>query len=160
MNAIEVQNEGLLPCPADDALQQWAEAAIDAGGGVGNAELTLRIVAEDEMAALNNQYRGVARPTNVLAFPAALPEELKLPLLGDIVICTTVVEREASKQNKPCRAHWAHMVVHGTLHLLGYDHQCEKDAAIMERMETEILQKLLFAAPYEQPPAARENQQP
>jgi probable rRNA maturation factor len=100
------------------------------------------------MAQLNQHYRGKPGPTNVLSFPADLPESLQLPLLGDIVICAPVVAREAVEQGKPAAAHWAHMAVHGALHLLGYDHICETEATEMEDLETAILATLGFPCPY------------
>ncbi len=109
----------------------------------------MRIVDEDESQQLNGQYRQKDKPTNVLSFPADLPEELQLPLLGDLVICAPVVAREAEDQNKALDAHWAHMLVHGTLHLLGYDHIDETDATEMEALETQIITELGFAPPYE-----------
>ena len=106
------------------------------------------IVDELEGKTLNETYRGACGPTNVLSFPfdAEIPEPL--PLIGDIVICAPVVAREAKQQNKDLKAHWAHMIIHGVLHLLGHDHQNDSEAAIMEALETEIMQKLGFPPPY------------
>ena len=111
--------------------------------------LTLRMVDRDEARALNRAYRGRDYATNVLSFPAdeGIPEE---PQLGDIIICAPVVRDEAAAQNKPLRAHWAHMVVHGTLHLLGYDHEQDDEAERMEAREREILRRLGFADPYQE----------
>src|SRR5690606_24067449 len=94
-------------------------------------------------------YRHQDKPTNVLSFPADIPAELNLPLLGDLVICAPVVEREAMEQRKTLEAHWAHMVVHGTLHLVGYDHITEPEAEEMESLETKILTGMGFPPPYE-----------
>lgn len=136
--------------PSDDDLARWATAAV--GDHRPEAEISLRIVDEDESRALNSQYRGKDSSTNVLSFPADLPEEiaeeLDLPLLGDLVICAQVVALEAEQQHKALSAHWAHMVVHGTLHLLGYDHIEDDDAEIMENLETRILAQLGFNDPY------------
>ncbi|WP_323845165.1 rRNA maturation RNase YbeY [Microbulbifer magnicolonia] len=132
--------------PSDDSIRTWVAAAL--AGRQEEAELTVRIVDEDESRQLNCQYRGKDKPTNVLSFPAELPEDLDLPLLGDLVICAPVVAQEAEQQRKEPPAHWAHMVVHGTLHLLGYDHIEDADAEVMERLETGLLAGLGFADPY------------
>jgi probable rRNA maturation factor len=114
-----------------------------------NAELTIRIVDENESAQLNSAYRHKQGPTNVLSFPFQAPAGIQSDLLGDIVICAEVVAREALQQGKPVKAHWAHMTVHGVLHLLGFDHQTETEASEMELLETGILANLGFANPYE-----------
>ena len=116
------------------------------------AELTIRIVARSESRELNHQYRGKDKSTNVLSFPFEQPEfigeDIELPLLGDLVICADVVEQEAKQQNKTVEAHWLHMIVHGTLHLLGYDHIDDNEAEEMENLEIKILQKMGFPNPY------------
>ncbi|WP_295803619.1 rRNA maturation RNase YbeY [uncultured Microbulbifer sp.] len=145
--ALDVQRATTQsPLPSDEALTTWATAAV--GEQRDCAEISLRIVDEAESQALNNQYRGKDKPTNVLSFPADIPAELGLPLLGDLVICAQVVAREAEQQHKALSAHWAHMVVHGTLHLLGYDHIEDDEAEIMENLETRILAQLGIADPY------------
>ena len=111
-------------------------------------ELTLRIVEQSESQELNHTYRGKDRPTNVLSFPFEAPEDIPLALLGDLVICADIVEREAQEQQKELEAHWAHMVIHGTLHLLGYDHINEEDAEAMETLEVQTLANLGYADPY------------
>ncbi|MEH6550470.1 MAG: rRNA maturation RNase YbeY [Pseudomonadales bacterium] len=146
--SIEVQNEIGLASPAAEKLQQWAEHALVAANAADDSELTLRIVNAAEMSDLNLRFRNKAGTTNVLSFPAELPPGLDIPLLGDIAICTAVVETEARDQGKSLPAHWAHMVVHGILHLLDYDHIEEQDALIMEALETRILVDLNFPAPY------------
>ena len=110
--------------------------------------MTVRIVDETESQQLNFDYREKDKPTNVLSFPFQCPPGIELPLLGDLVICAGVVAQEATEQNKSLDAHWAHMVVHGSLHLLGFDHINDDDAAQMEAEEVTILQQLGFTNPY------------
>lgn len=137
------QESGL---PTAEQIEQWATAAVQPESD--EVEMTVRIVDEAESHALNLNYRGKDRPTNVLSFPFECPDEVELPLLGDLVICRQVVEREAQEQDKPLMAHWAHMVVHGSLHLLGYDHIEDDEAEEMESLETQIMTGLGFADPY------------
>ena len=137
------QESGL---PTAEQIEQWATAAVQPQSD--EVEMTVRIVDEAESHALNLNYRGKDRPTNVLSFPFECPDEVELPLLGDLVICLQVVEREAQEQDKPVMAHWAHMVVHGSLHLLGYDHIEDDEAEEMESLETQIMTGLGFADPY------------
>ncbi len=111
-------------------------------------EISIRIVDEVEISNLNAAYRNKKEPTNVLSFPAALSDEIPLLLLGDIVISAPTVKREAKEQGKLEQAHWAHMIIHGTLHLLGFDHSNDEEALVMEAIETSILEKLNFPAPY------------
>ena len=136
--------------PTAEELQRYAEAAILPRKPY--AEMTVRIVEEDESHELDLEYRGKDRPTNVLSFPfeyqEELPEECCGALIGDLVICKAVVEREALEQHKPLAAHWAHMIVHGSLHLLGYDHITDEEAAIMEPLETQTMLNLGFEDPY------------
>ncbi|UYM14080.1 rRNA maturation RNase YbeY [Endozoicomonas euniceicola] len=132
--------------PGEQDFQQWAEAAV--GSHRDEAEISLRIVDTEEGAELNQQWRQKQGPTNVLSFPSELPAELELPLLGDLVVCAPVVEREAGEQKKSLQAHWAHMIIHGTLHLLGYDHIDDSEAEAMEALETEIVKSLGFPDPY------------
>jgi probable rRNA maturation factor len=133
--------------PTKTGLTQYAEAALD--GRLGAAKLVIRIVDEPESEGLNRQYRGIDKPTNVLSFPFEAPPQVPSRHIGDLVICAPVVEREAAEQGKPLEAHWAHMVVHGVLHLLGYDHQTDADAETMEGLEIAILGRLGFPNPYE-----------
>lgn len=133
------------------ALTDWAEAALNAVStkdGEASYELTIRIVNEAESQALNHEYRGKDKPTNVLSFPFEVPEHVELSLLGDLIICQQVVEREATEQGKTSQAHWAHMVIHGVLHLLGYDHIEDDEAEEMEAIEIDVLATLGFANPY------------
>jgi probable rRNA maturation factor len=145
---VTVQNasrSAAVPTPAD--VRRWARAAL--ADGV-RGEVTVRIVDEGESAELNSRYRGKKGATNVLSFqtesPRAAGDEL-LPF-GDVVICADVVEREAREQGKALAAHWAHMVVHGTLHLQGFDHEQRRAAAAMEAHERTLLAKLGFPDPY------------
>jgi len=132
--------------PDEKQIQQWLEAAILPFQS--EAEVTVRIVDEDESQQLNFDYREKNKPTNVLSFPFECPPGIELPLLGDLVICAQVVAKEAAEQHKSLSAHWAHMVVHGSLHLLGFDHINEEDATEMEAEEIQILAELGFADPY------------
>jgi probable rRNA maturation factor len=145
---VDIQNASSEPVPEEPDLCRWINTALAHSHTSNEAQLCLRLVDEDEMAELNSTYRAKNGPTNVLSFPADLPPELGLPLLGDIVICAPVVAREASAQGKPLAAHWAHMAVHGCLHLLGYDHIEAHDAAVMEALETTILAQLGLPCPY------------
>ncbi|HZH43394.1 MAG TPA: rRNA maturation RNase YbeY [Lysobacter sp.] len=136
--------------PAAVSFRRWVAAAL--AGRIREADLAIRLVGEDEGRALNRHYRGRDYATNVLSFPAELPEGLppgvRLPLLGDLVLCAPVIAREAAEQGKPRAAHYAHMTVHGTLHLLGWDHQDTREAEAMEQLEREILAGLGVADPY------------
>lgn len=133
--------------PDDPDICRWAAAAYL--GNDSDTEMTVRIVDEAESAQLNQTYRHKSGPTNVLSFPFETPPGIELPLLGDLVICAPVVEQEANAQNKTTKAHWAHMVVHGSLHLQGYDHIEAQQAEQMEALEIDILTRLGFSNPYE-----------
>lgn len=126
-------------------IRTWVSAAL---GDRATAQLTVRIVDEQEGRALNEQWRGKAYATNVLSFPCTGLEQVAPDLLGDIVICAPVVAREAEEQEKDMEAHWAHMVIHGTLHLLGHNHENRADARKMETLETSILHDFGYADPY------------
>ena len=143
---LQIATENIEGLPTEEQIVQWATAAVQPEGD--EVEMTVRIVDEAESHELNLTYRGKDRPTNVLSFPFECPDEVELPLLGDLVICRQVVEREAVEQEKPLMAHWAHMVVHGSLHLLGYDHIEDNEAEEMESLETQIMQGLGFDDPY------------
>ncbi|MEZ8167332.1 rRNA maturation RNase YbeY [Vibrio sp. 10N.261.49.A5] len=141
---LAVENEQGLPTELD--IQLWLDKTIPQFQE--NAELTVRIVDTQESHQLNHEYRGKDKPTNVLSFPFEAPPGIELDLLGDLIICRQVVEKEAEEQSKPLLAHWAHMVVHGSLHLLGYDHIEDDEAEEMESLETEIMQSMGFEDPY------------
>ena len=143
---LQIACEQASGLPTAEQIEQWATAAVQPQ--TDEVEMTVRIVDEAESHALNLNYRGKDRPTNVLSFPFECPDEVELPLLGDLVICRQVVEREAQEQGKPLMAHWAHMVVHGSLHLLGYDHIEDDEAEEMESLETQIMIGLGFVDPY------------
>jgi len=144
---IDVQYATEWPdLPDKKNIRQWVETALKDLNE--NAELTIRIVGEEEGTKLNEQWRKSKGPTNVLSFTHDGEKEIAPNLLGDIVICAPVVDREAIEQNKNNHAHWAHMVVHGVLHLNGFDHINPEDADRMENLEIKILEKLNVKNPY------------
>lgn len=143
---VDIQRHSRLESlPTDREMQAWARATTDQ---LDEAEVVIRLVDEGESAELNGRYRGKSGATNVLSFPAEIPAGIDEPLLGDIVICAPVVRREAAEQGKDETAHWAHMVVHGILHLRGFDHTEVEEAERMEGLETDILATLGFDDPY------------
>lgn len=132
--------------PDPDLLQAWASAAyLDETPAIAS----LLVTGADEIQALNKQYRNQDKPTNVLSFPMQSPDEVDVRLLGDIVLCAEVIRQEAGQQSKSEQSHWAHMVVHGMLHLQGYDHIDNEEAEAMEQLEIRILNQLGFESPYE-----------
>lgn len=141
---LAVEDEKGLP--TFDDIHLWLSSAV--AKFQPQAEITVRLVDEQESHQLNYDYRGKDKPTNVLSFPFEAPPGIEMDLLGDLIICRQVVEREAVEQNKPLMSHWAHMVVHGSLHLLGYDHIEDDEAEEMESLETEIMQSMGFKDPY------------
>lgn len=145
---VDIQNAcNANNLPTEELFQQWVEQAFSSVTTKA-FELTIRLVDVAESQQLNNQYREKDKPTNVLSFPFEVPEGIELNLLGDLVICAQVVEQEAQAQNKELFNHWAHMVIHGCLHLLGYDHINDTDANEMEALEVKILAELSIANPY------------
>ncbi|MCI6906039.1 MAG: rRNA maturation RNase YbeY [Succinatimonas sp.] len=137
--------------PTLEKITLWATTALEIGGRKADSEITVRMVDSDEIHELNNHYRHVDRPTNILSFPFELPEGVDdLPLLGDLVICKEVLERECKEQNKTLEEHFCHLIIHGCLHLLGYDHIEDVDAQEMEPLEIKALAKLGFKNPYEE----------
>lgn len=132
--------------PAPSSFKRWAEAACR--GRIKRADIAIRIVDRKEGQTLNRHYRGKDYATNVLSFPAELPEGVHLPLLGDLVICAPVVASEAAAQGKPLNAHYAHMTIHGVLHLLGLDHENTREADAMEAIERALLADFGFSDPY------------
>ena len=147
---INVDIENFSSCeniPDEIFFHRWVSASLSSQKK--RLEVVIRVINEDESAALNNRFRKKNVATNVLSFPADLPESLNFPLLGDLAICAQVVAREADEQNKDLVAHWAHIVIHGSLHLIGFDHEDDVDAKKMEKMETKILSEFYFPSPYE-----------
>lgn len=136
--------------PAAPSFRKWVEATLK--GRVRNANLAIRLVDEKEATSLNHHYRGKPYATNVLSFPAerpqGLPADISFPILGDIVLCAPIVAREAQEQQKVLNAHYAHLTVHGVLHLLGWNHEDIKEADAMEQLERNILSSLHIQDPY------------
>jgi len=141
---LACEREQGLPSEAD--FRRWLEAVLPQFQP--ESEVTIRLVDVAESQELNHTYRGKDKPTNVLSFPFEAPPGIELPLLGDLIICRQVVEQEAQEQDKALEAHWAHMVIHGSLHLLGYDHIEDDEAEEMESLETEIMLALGYPDPY------------
>lgn len=147
MNHIEIQTIfSSTGQPSAAQIQRWVDAALE--GERQDTEVVVRIVDEQEIAQLNCQYRQKNAPTNILSFPAEIPEGIDLDLLGDLVICAPVLEREALEQGKPLSNHWAHILIHGVLHLLSYDHINDDEADEMETKEISILSTLNIPNPY------------
>ena len=147
MVELDLQLASQAPAPSQTMFQRWCETALAHRSG--DSELTVRLVDEAEGRELNHTYRHKDYATNVLSFPADVPDDmLDIPLLGDLVICIPVVEREAAEQHKTSEAHWAHLVIHGCLHLLGYDHIEDEEAEEMEALERTLLAQLGHPDPY------------
>ena len=143
---LELQNDDGLPgVPDSGQFERWVEASLQRD--FDRLEQVIRVVGLDESEALNARYRGRQKPTNVLSFPAGIPH-LDYDCLGDLVICAPLVAAEALQQGKPVDAHWAHLVVHGMLHLQGLDHQVDAQATRMEALEVEVLDTLGYTNPY------------
>lgn len=149
MNDLDIQiisQSKLLP--SQEQFQYWVDAVLKDPSQ--DAEVVIRIVDEAEMTQFNEQYRDKKGSTNILSFPFEAPEGIDSYLLGDMLVCAPVVEKEAQQQNKQLEHHWAHMIVHGVLHLLGYDHGDDQDAEEMEALEIKILKKIKIKNPYEE----------
>ncbi|WP_060509491.1 rRNA maturation RNase YbeY [Pseudomonas sp. NBRC 111124] len=147
MLELDLQRATDADAPDDAAFRRWCELALRQR--TADSEMTIRLVDETEGRELNHTYRHKDYATNVLSFPADVPDDLlDIPLLGDLVICVPVVEREAAEQGKALEAHWAHLVIHGCLHLLGYDHIDDDEAEEMEALERELLAELGHPDPY------------
>lgn len=154
MNAkVEISDDSNSIWTPNSALcEEWVNTVIDVAGRDSDCLVSIRYVDRKESQALNTQYRGRESATNVLSFPADFPSTfsdlLDYQLLGDIVLCAAVVEQQAEEQGKALEAHWAHLLIHGTLHLLGFDHESPPDAESMEKLEIIALEKLGIANPY------------
>ncbi len=147
MNALEIQTIYESPGqPEQQQIQLWIDTAL--ADYDRDTEIVVRIVDEQESAQLNEQYRHKSGPTNILSFPVEVPEGVDLNLLGDLVICAPLLATEALQQNKPLTDHWAHIIIHGVLHLLGYDHLEDDEAEQMESKEIDILNNLHINNPY------------
>jgi len=147
MNEVDIQ----VICESSwkangEQIQNWVDTALEGFGK--DTEIVVRIVDEQESAQLNGQYRHKQGATNILSFPVEVPVGIDLDLLGDLVICAPILEKEAREQDKPLADHWAHIIIHGVLHLLGYDHLDDDDAELMENQEITILKKLNIKNPY------------
>lgn len=143
---LQIACDDTSELPTQNEVQLWVDTAL--AHYQKDSELTVRIVELEESQQLNREYRDKDKPTNVLSFPFEVPEGIEMNLLGDLVVCAQVVKQEASEQSKPLRAHWAHMIIHGCLHLLGYDHIREDDAEEMEALEVKLLASLAINNPY------------
>jgi len=149
MNSVEIQTIfESAGQPSEAEIQLWVDTALEEIER--DTEIVVRIVDESESAELNEQYRHKQGATNILSFPVEIPEGIDLNLLGDLVICAPVLEQEALQQNKILTHHWAHIIIHGALHLLGYDHLEDQQAEEMESKEIALLQKLNIPNPYQQ----------
>lgn len=165
MNAVlYIDRDESVEAPSDDEFSRWANAALETtiplteNSRTDVPELSIYVCDEAQMTLLNAQYRGKTGSTNVLSFPADISPDVTTGLLGDIVICANVVSREAQEQQKAENSHWAHMTVHGILHLLGFDHVEDAEAQVMEALETTVLMQLGYPAPYESPINAPDRQ--
>ncbi len=142
---LNIQNIVSSSTPSLELLQAWAASALDSKE---DRSITLRIVDEQEIQALNRNYRAKDKPTNVLSFPNLAPIEMSDGFLGDIVICASILENEAKAQSKTIESHWAHLIIHSTLHLQGYDHEQAKEAQVMESLEIKLLHQFGYSNPY------------
>ena len=147
---LHIERDESIEAPEDESFKRWVNATCSMLGADPTAqpELSIRISNTDEMTQLNQRFRNRSGPTNVLSFPADISAEIPCELLGDIVICSPLVWKEAQEQGKPPICHWAHLTVHGVLHLLGYDHETDDTAQDMEALETQILQQFGCSDPY------------
>lgn len=148
---LQIACENSENLPSEQQFYTWVHKALAVEAKTDDfpeSEITIRIVDEAESHELNLTYRGKDKPTNVLSFPFEVPEGIEMPLLGDLIICRQVMEKEAEEQGISLESHWAHLAIHGTLHLLGYDHLTDEEAEEMESLETEIMIALRYGDPY------------
>lgn len=149
MNYLDLQiASDFAEIPSLEQMQGWVDAVLT--DAAQDSEIVIRVVDEAESAALNSQYRHKQGPTNVLSFPFEAPEGFEMDLLGDLVICAPLLAQEASQQHKPLLHHWAHIIIHGVLHLIGYDHLDDAEAEEMEGLEIRILKALNIENPYQE----------
>lgn len=144
---VILNNQTDFVIPTAEQFSQWVSLALDFHKK--NAQVSIEIVSKEQIQKLNNEFRGFDKPTNVLSFEMNLPDYIDEPLIGDLAICAEVVEQEAHSQNKLSEHHWAHLVIHGTLHLLGYDHIIDDEAEDMEALEIQLLKQINIENPYE-----------
>lgn len=147
LQIIDESTKDLLPSLA--TMQDWVKEALIMGGRNEDSELTVRFTDKKEIHELNYEYRNMDKPTNILSFPFECPDEVSLPLIGDLVICNEILVQEAKDQNKSFNEHLCHLLIHGALHLIGYDHIKDDEASIMEGLEIKVLAKIGFKNPYE-----------
>lgn len=149
MNSVDIQTIfASAEQPSEQQIQLWVDTALEDINH--DTEIVVRIVDEQESAELNQQYRHKQGPTNILSFPVEIPDGIDLDLLGDLVVCAPVLAQEATQQGKPIAHHWAHIIIHGVLHLLGYDHLDDEQAEDMESKEIALLHQLNIPNPYTQ----------
>ena len=149
MNYLDIQiATEAKDCPSEQQFQQWVDAVLSDQSQ--DSEIVIRLVDDAESSALNQQYRHKQGPTNILSFPFEAPDGMQMDLLGDLVICAPLIEKEAAEQNKLTENHWAHITIHGVLHLIGYDHIEEAEAEEMEALEIKLLSMLNIANPYQE----------
>lgn len=149
MNVVEIQSVSQsAQLPSQQQFQYWIDAVLSDSSQ--NSEIVIRIIDEVEMIQFNEQYRDKKGTTNILSFPFDVPDGVESNLLGDLLVCAPIVEKEALIQHKKIEHHWAHMIVHGVLHLLGYDHIENEEAEEMEVLEIKILKKIKIKNPYEE----------
>lgn len=149
MNTVEIQLASKSKfIPDQQQFQNWVDAVLTDESQ--HSEIVIRVIDEDEMIEFNQQYRHKSGPTNILSFPFEAPDSVESDLLGDLLVCAPVIETESKQQNKPLENHWAHIIVHGVLHLIGYDHINDMDAEEMEALEVMILKTITINNPYEE----------
>ena len=146
---LNINTEKEIDCPSVETMEKWASCALKTAGYAKDSQISVTMVDADEIRRLNRTYRQIDTPTNILSFPFEQPEGIpELPLLGDLIICVDVLKREAEEQKITIDEHFAHLIVHGCLHLLGYDHIEEQDQIVMEKYEIQTVEALGYENPY------------